>query len=148
MPVSIDELREKGTPVKKRGLSEEEFVKEKIGKEFDTKFDTKKLIVGYKDNKEPKYHEFDLVSEDESIVAEVKSSKGIVGEDNNRNSAGISTCFQDCYLLSKIPAKRKILALTDKDMFEFFTKDSDGIINSDNIKVRYFDMNEDNNEQK
>ena len=139
MSFSVDELLKKGIIVKKLGSPEEEFVKEKMKKEFDMKFDKKELIVGYKDNKEPKRHEFDLVSEDGNIVIEVKGGKGIVGKDNE-NSAGISTCFHDCYLLTKIEAKEKILALTNKDMFDIFKKKSDGIINNDNIQVRYFDM--------
>ena len=137
MSESVDKLIREGKPIIKRGLIEEKFVGDQMKLKTGQKFAEKELLIGKKQDGSPKYHKFDLVSEDENIVVEVKSGKGIVGEDN-RNSAGISTCFHDCYLLSKIPAKRKILALTDKNMFEIFKKESDGVV--EGIEILHFRM--------
>lgn len=121
------------------GRKEENFVKETMEKETNHKLSEKALILGTKSDGTPKLHKFDLVSEDGTIVIEVKSGKGIVGQ-NNRNSAGLSICSEACYFLSKVKAKLKILALTDRNMYDIFTKESDGIINNDFIEIRYFDM--------
>ena len=137
MSESVDKLMREGKPIIKRGLTEERFVGNQMEFKTGQKFAEKELLIGKKHDGSPRCHKFDLVSEDENIVIEVKSGKGIVGE-GNRNSAGISTCFHDCYLLSKISAKRKILALTDKNMFEIFKKESDGVI--EGIEILYFEM--------
>lgn len=117
----------------------EDYVKKRLEKKTRHKFDKKKkLRIGKKENGEPKKHKFDLVSDDETIIVEVKSGKGKVGKKGFWNNAGVSACFQDCYFLTKTRAKSKILALTDWKMYEHFKKESDGVIKKDGIDVRYF----------
>ncbi len=67
-------------------------------------------------------HEFDLVSEDESIIGEVKTSgEGRIGLTHNRFQTIFGDISRDCLLLlAQRRAKRRIFALTDKKVFERF----------------------------
>ncbi len=110
----------------------ENLVKKIMEKEFEMKFSKQKLIVGYKTNGEPKHKEFDLVSEDSNIVVQVKSSSP--QKSGRKPATNIARCYGDCYLLEKVTAWKKILALTNKEFYEIFKKDSEGLISG--IEVR------------
>lgn len=106
---------------------------------FKQSFNEKSLIIGRRSNGDEIRHRFDLVSEDEKIVAEVKSSK--LGNEKTRK-AGYSTTRKwrllgDCFYLEKCDAKKKILALTDRELFEQFSKEMDGLLPS--IDIEFFE---------
>src|SRR3989338_9425880 len=113
---------------KPTGMEEEEFVKRKMEKETSLKFSKRKLIIGTKSDGKPKYHEFDLVSVDKSIVIEVAGGKAKTSANSN-----VRKCIVDCLYLSKIRSKRKILALTDKNLYKFVKDKCDGIFSDIDI---------------
>ncbi len=73
-------------------------------------------------------HEFDLVSEDETIVGEVKTSgEGRIGLTHNRFQTIFGDISRDCLLLlAQRRAKRRIFVLTDKKVFERFLESQYG----------------------
>lgn len=101
----------------------EKFVREKLGEMFGTTFRRGKLITACDSAKRPKIHEFDLVSEKMDIIGEVKSGKC---SRNNYNLAIV-----DCVYLSKIEACMKLMVFTDKDLYEYFRYNSQGLISND-----------------
>ena len=107
----------------------EEKARQMLGKKFNTSFERRKLLIGYKSNGTPKKHEFDLVSSDGEIIGEVKTFKPLKG--GGRPSGKIDTTFQACYLLEKVTARRKLLVLTNKEFYEMFKKESDGIVSKE-----------------
>ncbi|MFA4820280.1 MAG: hypothetical protein WC613_04975 [Candidatus Aenigmatarchaeota archaeon] len=118
---------------KLRGEEEEDFVKAKMEKETGLKFSKRKLIIGTKSDRNSKYHEFDLVSEDNSIIIEVAGGKAKTSANPN-----LDKCIVDCFFLSKTTSKRKILALTDKNLYKFVKSKCDGLFSD--IEIRHFDM--------
>ncbi|HVP93028.1 MAG TPA: hypothetical protein VMS94_04730, partial [Acidobacteriota bacterium] len=87
-----------------------------------------KLVIGHDSKGKPQIHEFDLVSDDASIVGEVKS-----GEKSRSN---YERTLNDCLFLAKIKAKRKLLILTNKEFYDYFRAKSDGLISRD-IEVMF-----------
>lgn len=114
-----------------QGIKAEKKVKEVFEKEFGIPFNKKKIAVG-KQNKE-----FDLVSGDGKIVVEVKSSKlgnnttGKSGYDTTRKARLIMAYWY----LEKVKAEKRILVLTNKELFNQFKKDMDGM--DQKIEIRY-----------
>jgi len=74
-------------------------------------------------------HNFDLVSEDSQIVAEVKSHQLTKG--GNIPSGKISDAYQACFMLEKVSAKKKLLILTDSKFYEIFRRYSEGKISKE-----------------
>jgi hypothetical protein len=94
------------------------------------------VVIGIRSDKSQKFHKFDLVSNDEGIIGEIKSSKfsnettGKAGYTTTRKARLIEALFY----LSRVKAHTKLLILTDKDLFEQFKKDMDGLLSAD-IKI-------------
>lgn len=82
--------------------------------------------MGSKSNGKPAMHSFDLVSEDNQIVAEVKSHQMTKG--GNIPSGKISDTYQACFMLEKVDARKKLLILTDLAFCEIFKRYSEGKI--------------------
>jgi hypothetical protein len=101
----------------------ESFVREKLGEMFGTKFRRGRLITGYDSANRPQVHEFDIVSENMEIIGEVKSGRC---SRNNYNLALV-----DCVYLSKIEARMKLMVFTDKELYEYFRYNSQGLVSSD-----------------
>jgi len=101
----------------------ERFVRKRLEKMFGVPLHKRKLVVGYDSNGKPQIHEFDVVSDDMSIIGEIKSGK-CTG--SNYNSALV-----DCVYLSKVKTKSKMLILTNKEFYEYFKHKSEGIIGKD-----------------
>lgn len=84
-----------------------------------------------------KFHKFDLVSEDKSIVIECKSYTWT--RSGNFPSAKISTALEEVFYLSRIIADRKILVFQDdinskgESLVSTFVKRYDGVL--DDIEV-------------
>jgi len=86
-------------------------------------------------------HNFDLVSEDNQIVAEVKSHQLTRG--GNVPSGKISDTYQACFMLEKVSAKKKLLILTDSKFYEIFKRYSEGKISEEIEIVLLPNRNED-----
>ena len=103
-----------------------------LNKKFKDCFYEKPLIVGVN-----KVHKFDLVSSDNSIVAECKSYTWT--KDDNFPSAKISTAIEAVFYLSRIIAERKIIVFQDdfnekgESLVETFIRRYDGIL--DDVEV-------------
>lgn len=103
----------------------ERLVRFKLGEMFGIKFKKGKLLVGHDSKKRPKIHEFDLISDDMNIIGEIKS-----GKCSRRN---FSLALVDCFYLSKVEAQTKLMVFTDKELYEYFKDNSEGLI-SNNIR--------------
>jgi ABC-type microcin C transport system duplicated ATPase subunit YejF len=101
----------------------EKLVREKLGEMFGTKFRKNKLITGYDSRKRPQLHEFDLISENMDIVGEIKSGK--------RTRTNYNLALVDCLYLGKIKGKTKLMIFTDKELYEYFKDNSEGVISKD-----------------
>ena len=114
------------------GKKAEELVGRKLEKEFNQPFSKKKLSV----RGVPK--EFDLVSDDRHIVAEVKSYK--LGNVSTKKAGYTTTrkwrLMGACVYLEKVNAKEKVLALTNKELCEQFKKDAQALFPK--VKIRHF----------
>lgn len=110
----------------------EQRVAEHLYNKFDKKFESQSLLVGPN-----KSHNFDLVSEDKSIVVECKSYTWT--ETGNFPSAKISTAIEALFYLSRIKARKKILVFQDdvnkrgESLADVFVRRYDGIM--DDVEV-------------
>jgi len=122
-----------------KGPAAEEAVRKALERELGTPLHKRKLTIGKNSNGEEIKKEFDLVSNDEKIVVEVKSFKlgnqttGKAGYSTTRKSRLINACF---YLGKVEKAGKRILALTDEELFTQFKNDMDGLLSA-NIEIRY-----------
>jgi len=93
------------------GLSQEERVRRKLEEEFGVPLHKKRIQVV-----EGIEHEFDFVSEDGSIIGEVKTSgAGRSGLTHNRFQTIFGDISRDCLLLLAYRrAKKRIFVLTDE----------------------------------
>jgi len=107
--ISIQEFR------KLPSKSDEQRVREALEEEFGKKLPKKRLKVGYY------MHEFDLFSEDGTIVGEVKSGKDLDRNGKIKSYRFAELCL-DCLYLMSVKAQRKIFVLTNKEMFYAFKK--------------------------
>ena len=101
----------------------ERLIRTFLGKMLGVSLKKHKLVIGYDSKKKPQIHEFDLVSDDMSIVGEIKSGRKSTG-----NFLG---ALSDCLFLTKVKAKKKLLILTDKEFYAHFKVRSEGVISRD-----------------
>jgi len=122
-----------------KGFVAERIVRKLLEDKFQKKFYTRRrdrtLIVGHRSNGEEIKHEFDLVSEDKSIIGEVKSDKYTKKAHSNTR---LPRMLAACRYLELIKAKKKLFVLTNEEMHEIIKHDLDGLINPD-IKIIYID---------
>jgi len=116
----------------KQGLEVEKEVKLILQKEFG-RLTKQKLLIGKKKK------EIDLVTDDKQVLIEVKSSK--CGNETTGKAGYTGTSMprlvMACALLDKRDAKRKILALTNKELHEQFSKDMSGYGLFPTVEIRY-----------
>jgi hypothetical protein len=110
-----------------------------LKEKFEQGFTKKVLPVGTKIDGSSAFHNFDLVSDDNQIVAEVKSHQITVN--GNVPSAKISDTYAACGMLEKVSAKQKLLILTDHSFYKLFRRYSDGKI-SRQIEIVCIDENQ------
>jgi len=127
-----------------KGHSAEEAVRKVLERELRTPLHKRKLTIGKKSNGEEIKKEFDLVSDDEKIIVEVKSFK--LGNEKTKKRGYTTTrkwrLIGACFYLGKVKkAKKRILALTDRELFKQFRDDMDGLLN--NIEIRYVPLKRD-----
>jgi len=107
-------------------------VRQYLNKKFNDNFFEKPLVVGF-----DKVHKFDLVSSDNSIVAECKSYAWTKG--GNSPSAKISTVIEGVFYFSRIIAKRKVIIFQDdfnergESLVETFVRRYEGVL--DDVEV-------------
>ena len=75
-------------------------------------------------------HEFDAVSDDETIVSAIKSHSGLTSG-GNRPGAKILACYAELYYLLQIEAPHRLLVMTNPEFFEIFSHDSRGRLHPD-----------------
>lgn len=103
--------------------SKESLARKKLEEMFGALLPKRKLIIGYDSEGFPKLHQFDLVSKDLRILGEIKSGRNI--------AMTFKGALNDCFYLSKVEAKRKVLVLTDKGFYTYFKEKADGLIPND-----------------
>jgi len=94
---------------------DEQRVREALEKEFGKKLPKKRVVIGNYT------HEFDLFSEDGTIVGEVKSGKDLDKKGKIKPYRFAELCV-DCLYLMSVKAEKKIFVLTDEKMFDAFNK--------------------------
>lgn len=113
----------------------EKYIQKKLSKEYHQTFSEKKIKIGKKKNGNPAVYKFDAVSENEKIIAGIKSHSGRTGGGNfPRSKAGMT--YAEIYFLTLAKANKKLLILTSKEFYDLFIKNSDGKIPK-NIEIRY-----------
>ena len=97
----------------------EKRAKEYLKKKFKKNFSKQKLLIGGNE------WEFDCVSEDKTIVAQVKLRKKNVKSSRGKFVREV----HDCLLLEKVKAKKRIFFfVSKKKFFEKFKRDTKGLI--------------------
>jgi len=104
----------------------EHFVRKKLEGDYPGHtFSEKTLPLREKRNGNYAVHKFDAVSEDNTIVASIKSHSWLTSG-GNLPSGKIGQIYQSLYFLSLVDAKTKLLILTDREAYEGFLRVSDG----------------------
>ena len=111
-----------------KGQKAEAIAKSYLQQRFICEFEPKALQVGITSDGKPAMHNFDLVSPDCKIVAEVKAHT--MTETGNVPSGKIDNAYNACAMLEKVSAEKKFLLLTDPDFYLKFKKYSNGKIDS------------------
>lgn len=132
--VEFEELDKEEMEPKKWNKAER-YVRGKLEEEFDQEFSKENFELG-------RPREADAVSEDEEIIAQVKSSKKFNELSSQQKAHRRNACVYDCKVMEEINAEHKIMAFVDESYYEWFKEESKGLINSD-IEIRYFSDFED-----
>lgn len=103
----------------------EEYVRQELERQFGQPFGKLHMPIDQRSDGLPATHEFDAVSADGQIVADIKSSTGKTSS-GKYPSGKVAVAYKDLYFLSLVKAKRRILVLTDPDFYEIFESNSDG----------------------
>ncbi len=105
-------------------FDKERLIREFLEKMFGASLKKRKLVIGYDTKNKPQIHEFDLVSDDMSIVGEIKSGS------KSRNN--FTRALADCFFLDKVEkCRKKLLVLTSKEFYGYFKAHSEGLISSE-----------------
>ena len=107
MPISTDEAK------KYPSKTDEQRVRKILEQEFGKPLPKKKIIIGNLK------HEFDLCSEDETILGEVKSGKDLYRTGKIKSYRFAEICL-DCLYLMSVKSEKKILVLTNEEMYKAF----------------------------
>ena len=116
----------------KSWLDIEDYVRKVLEKEFRTPLPKNRLVIGYLPDRSPNVHNFDLVSEDGSIVGEVKSGRDM-------SDYRFAECCLDCLYLMSVEAERRIFVLTDRLMYDWFKRKICGLAIK-NVDVRLIEL--------
>jgi hypothetical protein len=111
MPIEISPEEFKKLPYESESAKLERKVKEFLEKTRGLKLHKARLEIGLGDNGAIQMHEFDLVSEDKTVVGECKCYKWT--ENGNYPSGKISTANEALFYLSRVNAKEKFLVLAE-----------------------------------
>jgi len=115
------------------------FVREQLGKDYPGHtFTEKPLHLRRKKDGSYAFHKFDAVSEDNTIVASIKSHSWLTSG-GNLPSGKIGQIYQSLYLLSLVDANTKLLILTDRETYEGFLAESDGKV-ADDVEIKLYPL--------
>jgi len=95
--------------------SDEQRVREALEEEFGRKLPKRRVSIGNYT------HEFDLFSEDGTVVGEVKSGRDL-DRNNKIKSYRFAELCLDCLYLMSVKAQKKLFVLTNKEMFDAFKR--------------------------
>lgn len=115
------------------------YVVEKLSKEMGIQLVPKKILLGVTAEGEERFKDYDGVSQDGSLIVFISNSGGKTTGGNLPNGK-LNTLYRICWFLNLTKANRKILILTNKELFDIFKKDSDGFLSG--IEIRYFKLPE------
>jgi len=113
------------------GRPSEATVRKLVEAQLGTPLSKRKALVGHKSNGEELYCEFDGVSPDGQVIIEIKSNELVATDDKplgRYKSAIKQALITDIYRLSRATATAKFLVLTDRALFDAFTRDMDGFL--------------------
>jgi len=94
---------------------DEQRVREALEKEYGKRLAKKRVKIGYYT------HEFDLFSEDGTIVGEIKSGKDLDRSGKIKPYRFAELCL-DCLYLMSVKAEKKLFVLTNREVFDSFKK--------------------------
>ena len=102
-----------------------------LSEQLKTNVVKKRLVYAHDKSGLPKVHEFDLVANTENglLVGEVKSLS--YGNQARYSTTKFWRALGACVYLEKVKASRKVLVLTEREFFEHFKIDSEGLISED-----------------
>lgn len=122
-----------------------DYVIAEMSKKLKVELKTKKIQIGISSNGTVREKKFDGVSKNCDIVIVVSNNSGYTSG-GKKPTGKIRSVFASCYFLSLTKAKKKILILTDKEFYEIFKKESDGLLKE--IELQYFSLPDDMEEIK
>jgi len=117
----------------------EQRIRQILCKELNTHVRKGKLEVGQRSNGSMRKHEFDIVAKtpDGLVVGEVKASR--YGNEARFITTKFHRVLTACVYLGKAKAARKLLILTEREFYERFKEESDGLIDKD-IEIRLIEL--------
>jgi hypothetical protein len=105
---------------KLNGFKIEEIVKKRLEKEYGKKFSKKRVTIGNYDR------EIDLLSDDGEIAVQVKSGRDFSPSGHISPYRFAEICM-DCLILMATSSPKKLIVLTDREMFRQFNKEMKGL---------------------
>lgn len=103
-------------------------------------FTEKRLPLHKKKNGTYAYHNFDAVSDDNSIIASIKSHSWFTSG-GKLPSGKIGQIYQSIYFMNLVTAKTKLMIFTDFETYERFKEYSNGKLD-DSIEIKYIKLSE------
>jgi hypothetical protein len=92
----------------------------KFGQPFHSRFLALSSVEG-----KPRTHEFDAVSEDDTIVCSIKTASWKTSG-KKRGSGKVQGAYTELYFLDHVQASQKYLVLTDSEFTECFRRETAG----------------------
>jgi hypothetical protein len=121
-------------------LAREQTVRQNLSNELGMLLEKKKLVIGRRLNGQKIWKEFDLVSRDDEkeLVGEIKCYK--LGNSTTGKSGYTTTriarLLMACFYLKRLKARRKLLVLSNKELYEQFRRGMDGLLDKQ-IEIKY-----------
>lgn len=117
----------------------ERFIRKELAEDYPGHtFTEKTLPLRKKRDGTYAVHKFDAVSEDNTIVASIKSHSWLTSG-GNLPFGKIGQIYQSLHFLSLVDAKTKLLILTDREAYEGFLRVSDGKV-AEGIEIKFYPL--------
>lgn len=116
------------------------YILEELGVQLETKFIQKKVKVGSGAERK-----FSGVSDDSKVIVQICHHSGRT-KGGSLPVGKINGLYAKCYLMEKAKAEKKYIYFTNKEFYEIFAKDSNGIIEGielrpyEDLPVKYQEM--------
>jgi len=119
----------------------EPYVRSELDKIYPGRgFTEKSLPLRKKKDGTYAYHDFDAVSDDNSIIASIKSHSWFTSG-GKLPSGKIGQIYQSIYFMSLVTAKTKLMIFTDFETYQRFKEYSNGKV-EDSIEIKYIKLPE------